>query len=401
MASPLNTIPEAIAALQRGEFIIVLDPAERENEGDLVLAAQFVNSEKVAFMLKHTSGILCVPMTKKRLEELQLPRMVSKNTDAFNTPFTISVDAKAGISSGVSALDRATTIQRLTAKETKPDDLVRPGHVFPLQAADGGVLQRVGHTEASVDLCKLADIYPAAVIAELMDERGVVLKGDALFAFAREHGMVVVTIADLIYYRRQRELLVDRGEQTSLPTSYGLFDVIPYTEKLSGAVHLAFVHGFVEGDEPVTVRMHSECLTGDVFSSQRCDCGAQLHKALEMIAERGKGVLLYLRQEGRGIGLLEKLRTYSLQDKGYDTVDANVMLGYQPDMREYGIGAQILRDLGLKNIILLTNNPRKITGLEMYGLKIVGHEKLLIPPGENNFHYLKTKQEKLGHLLDL
>ena len=396
-----SSIDDGLKALRNGEFVLVCDDRNRENEGDLIIAAEFVTPEKIAFMLKYTSGILCVPMTAQRLSELDLPKMVKKNTDNFKTPFTVSVDAKEGVSTGISASDRATTIKKLILSDTKPDDLVRPGHIFPLEASPGGVLQRAGHTEATVDLCTLAKLYPAGVIGELMCEDGSVASGETLFSFASQHNIQVINIEDLIAYRREKDVLVVRSDTVQLPTAFGVFDLITYTEKLTGKVHLALVKGFVEGDGSILVRAHSECLTGDVFFSKRCDCGEQLHKAMEMIGKAGKGVIIYMRQEGRGIGLLEKVKAYTIQDRGYDTVEANTMLGFKDDLRHYGIGAQILRDLGLKDIILLTNNPRKIVGLDGHGLKVVDTMRISVDPNVCNVEYLRAKKDKMGHLLDV
>jgi 3,4-dihydroxy 2-butanone 4-phosphate synthase / GTP cyclohydrolase II len=396
-----SSIDDGLKALRNGKFVLVCDDSNRENEGDLIIAAEFVTPEKIAFMLKYTSGILCVPMTAQRLHELALPKMVKKNTDNFKTPFTVSVDAKEGVSTGISASDRATTIKKLILSDTQADDLVRPGHIFPLEASPGGVLQRAGHTEATVDLCTLAKLYPAGVIGELMCEDGSVASGEKLFSFASQHNVHIINIEDLIAYRREKEVLVVRGDTVQLPTAFGVFDLTTYTEKLTGKVHLALVKGFVEGDDPILVRAHSECLTGDVFFSKRCDCGEQLHKAMETIGKAGKGVIMYMRQEGRGIGLLEKVKAYNIQDRGYDTVEANTMLGFKDDLRQYGIGAQILRDLGLKNIILLTNNPRKIVGLDGHGLKVVDTMRISVDPNACNVEYLRAKKDKMGHLLDV
>lgn len=405
-----NTVEEAIAALKKGDFVIVLDAQSRENEGDLILAAEFANPEKIAFMLEHTSGILCVPLTKKRLQQLALPRMVSQNTDRFQTPFTVSVDAKSGITSGVSAEDRAVTIRSLIDAKACPEDISRPGHVFPLEASVGGVLERPGHTEAAVDLCTLAGLYPGAVIAEVMEKPGVVAKGDALFSFAREHGIVLIPLEALIAYRKKHSPFLQRESVVQLPMPYGMFDLYSYTEKgyysstdsmNSDKVHFALVRGFVENSQKVLVRVHSECFTGDVFHSQRCDCGEQLHKALSQIAKADSGILIYLRQEGRGIGLLEKLKSYNLQERGYDTVEANTLLGFPPDPREYTLAAQILSDLGVQSVTLLTNNPSKVERLKASGVSVIDRISLPSSVQEYNAEYLKTKKEKFGHFLEL
>lgn len=405
-------IPEAIAALQQGSFIIAVDDASRENEGDLILAAQFVTEEKLAFMLRYTSGILCLPLTKQRCRELQLQRMVVHNTDRFNTPFTVSIDAKNGISSGVSAHDRCVTIKTAIAPDTSDRDLVRPGHVFPLAAADDGVFERAGHTEAAVDLCKLAGLYPAAVIAEVMDEHGKVSQGETLQTFAKQYNIALVKIQDLIVWRRnhagshplasaQAQPVVIKNEQTSLPTAYGLFDLITYEEPAQQKTHLALVKGnaSIENQEPILVRIHSECLTGDVFQSQRCDCGEQFKQALRLIGEAERGILLYLRQEGRGIGILEKIKSYALQDKGYDTAEANVMLGHKEDERTYTVASAILKDLGITKVQLLTNNPQKRDELTTSGIIVDKQIPLLVSPNEHNINYLKIKKEKFHHTL--
>lgn len=394
-----NSIESVISDLQRGKMVIVVDDADRENEGDLIQAAQAVTPASVNFMAKHGRGLICVPTTSDRLQQLGIERMVRQNRESFKTDFQISVDAARGISTGISAGDRAQTIRIMADPTTVPEDLVQPGHVFPLRARPGGVLQRAGHTEAAVDLVRLAGSRPIAVICEIMSDDGSMARLPELRRFARKHRLKICTIADLIEYRRTREKLVEQLEVVKMPTDYGDFNLYLYRSKLDGQHHLALVCGDVAGKNNVLVRVHSECLTGDVFGSRRCDCGPQLQQAMRQIAHAGRGVIVYMRQEGRGIGLAPKIKAYKLQEAGYDTVEANQKLGFDMDLREYGLGAQILADLGLKTIRLLTNNPRKVVGLEGYGLQIIEQIPIKIRPNPHNTHYLKTKREKMGHLL--
>ena len=399
MAQKFNSIDAVVADLQRGKMVIVVDDADRENEGDLILAAQFVTPAAVNFMAKHARGLICVPTTSERLQQLGIERMVRQNRETFKTDFQISVDASRGVTTGISAADRAETIRIMADPTAVPEDLVQPGHVFPLRARPGGVLQRAGHTEAAVDLVRLAGCRRIGVICEIMSDDGSMARLPELVRFARKHQLKICTIADLIQYRRTREKLVERMEVVKLPTDYGDFSLYLYQSKIDGQHHLALVCGDVAGKPGVLVRVHSECLTGDVFGSKRCDCGPQLHQAMRQVAEAGRGVIVYMRQEGRGIGLAPKIKAYKLQEQGYDTVEANQKLGFDMDLREYGLGAQILADLGLKTIRLLTNNPRKVVGLEGYGLEIIEQVPIKIRPNPYNAKYLKTKREKLGHLL--
>lgn len=399
MARTFNSIESVVADMQAGKMVIVVDDADRENEGDLIMAAQFTNPKDVNFMAQHGRGLICVPTTSERLQQLGIERMVRQNRETFKTDFQISVDAARGITTGISAPDRAETIRIMAEPTTVPEDLVQPGHVFPLRARPGGVLQRAGHTEAAVDLARLADCRPIAVICEILNPDGSMARLPHLVKFARKHRLKICTIADLIHFRRTREKLVERMEVVKMPTDYGDFNLHLYRSKLDGQHHLALVHGDIAGKKNVLVRVHSECLTGDVFGSRRCDCGPQLHQAMRQVAEAGCGVIVYMRQEGRGIGLAPKIKAYKLQEQGYDTVEANQKLGFAMDLREYGLGAQILADLGLKTIRLLTNNPRKVVGLEGYGLEIVEQVPIRVKPNPHNLHYLKTKREKLGHLL--
>ena len=394
-------VPEAVRRIRAGKMIIVVDDAERENEGDLVFAAEKATADMVNFAVKHGRGILCSPMAPEIADRLGLRLMVNENTAKFGTPFTESVDARRGTTTGTSAFDRARTLRVMADPRTRSADLVRPGHVFPLRAVPGGVLRRAGHTEAAPDLCVMAGLHPVAAVCEILREDGHMARLPDLERFAREHRLGILTIQDLIAHRRKKEMLVRRLVSVPLPTPEGRFQLHLYESRLEGDHHVALVKGRIPGRGPVLVRVHSQCLTGDVFGSQRCDCGTQLHAALRAIARRGRGVLLYLRQEGRGIGLAAKLKAYALQDQGLDTVEANVKLGYPPDLRDYGIGAQILVDLGVREIELLTNNPRKLVGLEAYGLRITKRVPVHVKPNRYNRRYLTTKRDKLGHLLDL
>ena len=399
MKDKFNTIEAVVADLHKGKMVIIVDDADRENEGDLILAGQFVTPDAVNFMARFGRGLICVPTTSERLLQLGIERMVRQNRESFRTDFQVSVDAARGVTTGISAADRARTIQILSAPAAVPQDLVQPGHVFPLRARPGGVLQRAGHTEAAVDLATLAGCRPVGILCEIMNDDGTMARLPQLLKFAKKHRLKIGTIADLIEYRRTREKLVERVETVKMPTDYGDFDLHLYCSKIDGQHHLALVHGDVAGRQKVLVRVHSECLTGDVFGSRRCDCGSQLHQAMRQIAAAGCGVIVYMRQEGRGIGLAPKIKAYKLQEQGYDTVEANQKLGYEVDLREYGLGAQILVDLGLKTIRLLTNNPKKIVGLEGYGLKVIEQVPIRVKPNPHNERYLRTKREKMGHLL--
>jgi len=395
----LSSIAEAIEDIKAGKFVIIVDDENRENEGDLALAAEKVTAEAINFMTLRARGLICLPTTGKRLDELRIPLMVGENTSRFATAFTISVEAKDKVSTGISAADRAETVKAIIDPATRAEDLVLPGHMFPLRAREGGVLVRAGHTEAIVDLTRLAGLYPAGVICEILREDGSMARLPQLEVVSEQYGIKIVTIADLITYRRRHERLVHRVAEAKLPTKYGEFTAIAYKSDVDPDEHLALVMGDISTKDPVLVRVHSECVTGDVFSSLRCDCGEQVALAMQSIAEEGRGVFLYMRQEGRGIGFHNKIRAYALQDKGLDTVEANLSLGFPPDLRDYGVGAQILAELGLRGIRLLTNNPKKVVGLESYGLKVVETIPIIIPPNPYNRDYLETKQKKLGHLL--
>ncbi|MBA4543090.1 MULTISPECIES: bifunctional 3,4-dihydroxy-2-butanone-4-phosphate synthase/GTP cyclohydrolase II [Thermoactinomyces] len=395
-----HTIEEALADLKQGKIIIVVDDEDRENEGDLVALAEKATPEVINFMITHGRGLVCVPLEEKRAKELDLPMMVSHNTDRHGTAFTVSVDAM-NTSTGISAFERADTIGQLIDEKKGPNDFRRPGHIFPLIAREGGVLRRAGHTEAAVDLARLCGAYPAGVICEVIKEDGTMARVPDLIELARTFDLKLITIQDLIQYRRQKETLIHREVSVRMPTEFGEFTMVGYSNDVDYKEHVALVKGEIDPDRPVLVRVHSECLTGDVFGSMRCDCGPQLHAALQKIEEEGSGILLYMRQEGRGIGLLNKLRAYKLQEEGLDTVEANLRLGFRDDLREYGIGAQILRDLGVRKIRLMTNNPRKITGLKGYGLEVVEVVPIELPPNKVNRKYMETKKTKLGHLLHL
>lgn len=396
-----SNIKEAIEDIKNGKMVIVIDDEDRENEGDLLMSAEKITPEAVNFMATHGKGLICVPMTGERLDHLQIPLMVTHNTEHFQTAFCVSVEAKYKVHTGISARDRYETIKALIDPATKPEDMARPGHTFPLRARVGGVLERVGHTEAAVDIVTLAGLYPAGVICEILNEDGSMARVPELIKFAEKFNLKIITIAGLIKYRVKREKLVKREATAKLPTPYGEFTIVAYSTKVDNKEHIALVKGEITEDEPVTVRVHSECLTGDVFNSKRCDCGAQLKTAMQIVSKKGKGVILYMRQEGRGIGLINKMRAYELQDQGKDTVQANEELGFRDDLRDYGLGAQILVDLGVRKMELLTNNPRKVVGLEGYGLEIVRRVPLLVAPNEINIHYLKTKRDKMGHHIDL
>ena len=397
----LSSIPEIVKDVSAGKFIIIVDDENRENEGDLAIAAEKVTPQLINFMAAHARGLICMPIIGKRLDELQIPPMVQENTSKFTTAFAVSIEAKNKTTSGISAFDRSATVKAVLDPRTHAEDIARPGHMFPLRAREGGVLVRAGHTEAVVDLAKLSGLYPAGVICEILNEDGSMARLPQLEILAEKHGIKIVSIADLITYRRKYERLVQKVAEAKFPTKYGDFTIMAYKSSVDTDEHVALVRGEVADGKPVLVRVHSECVTGDVFGSLRCDCGEQVEMAMSMIAKEGRGVFLYMRQEGRGIGLHNKLRAYELQDMGLDTVEANLALGFDADLRDYGIGAQILADLGLHDIRLLTNNPKKIIGLESYGLKVVESIRLISTPTEYNKNYLKTKQEKLEHLLSI
>jgi 3,4-dihydroxy 2-butanone 4-phosphate synthase / GTP cyclohydrolase II len=396
----LHTIPEAIDAIKKGDLIIVVDDEDRENEGDFIAAAELITPEKVNFMATHGRGLICVPLTESRCEDLELDLMVGKNTSSHQTPFTVSVDLIGhGCTTGISASDRAKTIQALADDHTDPEELGRPGHIFPLKAKDRGVLRRSGHTEAAVDLARLAGLKPAGVLVEIMNEDGTMARLPQLMEVAEKFNLKIVSIKDLIAYLLKTESLIDQGEEVEMPTKYGDFRIIPFRQKSNGAEHVALIKGSWEENEEILVRMHSSCMTGDIFGSFRCECGEQLHKSMEMIEKAGKGVVVYMMQEGRGIGLMNKIAAYKLQDEGLDTIDANLHLGFQADERDYGVGAQILRNVGVHKMKLLTNNPVKRVGIEGYGLKVTETIPVEVAPNEHNQRYLKTKRDRMGHFL--
>lgn len=397
----VSSIEDAVKDFKDGKFVIVVDDEDRENEGDLIIAAEKITPEKVNFMLKNARGVLCAPITLSRCDELDLPHQVSDNTSMLGTPFTITIDKLEGCSTGVSAHDRAETIRALADPKSTPKTFGRPGHINPLYAQDNGVLRRSGHTEAAVDLCKLAGLYPAGALMEIMNEDGSMARMPELQIMAQEWGLKIITIKDLIAYRLKTESLIEMGNKVDLPTKYGHFKLIPFRQKSNGEEHMALIKGEWKEDEPVLVRVHSSCATGDILGSMRCDCGEQLHKAMQMIEKEGKGVVIYMSQEGRGIGLMNKIAAYKLQEEGYDTVEANVHLGFQPDERDYGCGAQMLRELGIHKMRLMTNNPTKRVGLEAYGLEIVENVPIEVTPNEYDYRYLKTKKERMGHNLHL
>ena len=397
----LNNIEEAIDDFREGKFVIVVDDEDRENEGDLICAAEKITPEMVNFMLKYARGVLCAPITISRSIELDLPHQVQDNTSVLGTPFTVTVDKLEGCTTGVSAHDRAATIQALADPASTPGTFGRPGHINPLYAQDNGVLRRSGHTEAAVDLCKLAGLYPAGALMEIMNDDGSMARLPELQVFAKEHNLKIISIKDLIAYRLRKESLIEVGNQVDMPTKYGHFKLIPFRQKSNGLEHMALIKGHWEEDEPVLVRVHSSCATGDILGSMRCDCGEQLHKSLEMIEREGKGVVIYMQQEGRGIGLMNKIAAYKLQEEGLDTVEANIHLGFKPDERDYGCGAQMLRYLDIHKMRLMTNNPTKRVGLEAYGLEIVENVPIEVTPNQYDYRYLKTKQERMGHTLHL
>lgn len=397
----LNTIEEALKDFKEGKFVIVVDDEDRENEGDLIMAAEKITPEAVNFMLKNARGVLCVPITMSRAEELNLPHQVSDNTSMLGTPFTVTVDKLEGCTTGVSTHDRAETIKALADPASVPQTFGRPGHINPLYAQDNGVLRRSGHTEAAVDLCKLSGLYPAGALMEIMNEDGTMARMPQLVERAKEWGMKIITIKDLIAYRLKKETTIEVGDEVDLPTTYGHFRLIPFRQASNGLEHMALIKGHWEEGEPILVRVHSSCATGDILGSRRCDCGEQLHRSMEMIEKEGKGVVIYMQQEGRGIGLMNKIAAYKLQEEGYDTVDANVHLGFKPDERDYGCGAQMLRHLGIQKMRLMTNNPTKRVGLEAYGLEIVENVPIEIMPNKYDKKYLETKRDRMGHILHL
>lgn len=395
----LNSVEDAVKDFKEGKFVIVVDDEDRENEGDLIIAAEKIDDEKVNFMLKHARGVLCAPITISRCDELDLPRQVQDNTSVLGTPFTVTVDKLEGCTTGVSAHDRAATIRALADPASTPQTFGRPGHINPLYAQDNGVLRRSGHTEAAIDLCRMAGLYPAGALMEIMNEDGTMARLPQLLEFGREYGLKVISIKDMIAYRLKKESLIEVGANVDMPTEYGHFHLIPFRQTSNGMEHFALVKGKWEEDEPVLVRVHSSCATGDILGSKRCDCGEQLHKAMQMIEKEGKGVVVYMQQEGRGIGLMNKMAAYKLQEEGYDTVDANIHLGFKPDERDYGCGARMLRHLGIHKMRLITNNPVKRVGLEAYGLEIVENVPIEITPNPYNKRYLATKRERMGHIL--
>lgn len=397
----INTIEEALKDFKEGKFVIVVDDEDRENEGDLIIAAEKIDAEKVNFMLKHARGVLCAPITLSRCDELDLPRQVEENTSMLGTPFTVTIDKLEGCTTGVSARDRAETIKALADPASTPQTFGRPGHVNPLYAQDNGVLRRCGHTEAVIDFCKLTGLYPAGALMEIMNEDGTMARLPQLLEFGKQYDLKVVSIKDLIEYRLKHESLISVGTTVNMPTEYGDFKLVPFRQTSSGLEHMALIKGEWKEDEPILVRVHSSCATGDIFGSRRCDCGQQLHKAMQMIEKEGKGVLIYMQQEGRGIGLMNKIEAYKLQEQGLDTVDANIHLGFKPDERDYGCGAQMLRHLGVHKMRLMTNNPTKRVGLEAYGLEIVENVPIEVTPNEYDYKYLKTKKERMGHDLHL
>ena len=395
----LNTIDEALEDFRNGKFVIVVDDEDRENEGDFIIAAEKITPEAVNFMLKNGRGVLCAPITLSRCKELELEPQVNSNTSLLGTPFTVTIDKIEGCSTGVSTSDRAATIKALADPESKPETFARPGHINPLYAQDNGVLRRAGHTEASIDLARLAGLYPAAALIEIMNEDGTMARMPQLVEIAKEHDLKIISIKDLIEYRLKKESLVEKGEEVDMPTEHGHFRLIPFRQKSNGLEHVALIKGEWAEDEPILVRVHSSCMTGDIFGSQRCDCGAQLHEAMKLIDKTGKGVVVYLNQEGRGIGLMNKMRAYKLQEEGMDTVDANLCLGFKADERDYGVGAEILRKIGVHKMRLITNNPVKRIGLESYGLTITENVSIEIEPNDYNSRYLHTKAERMGHTL--